>query len=277
MILLDNVFTDNSQLFKALVFAADGVTPATPLSGTVIVYNAADNSVVLALTNLTGGDLGASYAQYNWVGSPTPGDFEAILTITISANVIETERFRVQVLSKLPIYPANTAPRVNSYGASSGVAALVPRYAAGTDFSGDTFPTRTQVIAFVDQISALVNAMLSEAGFKIPVTQADAVLSLRFFIEQEVAAIAEGINGSGRFGPTTKEGGGKGRFALLVEDVEAFVESHMIGLERLGATRLYSVTANIATRDTDERGRATFPIFQRDAFGNVFKDWDGNG
>jgi len=165
----------------------------------------------------------------------------------------------------------------NSYGTAAGVAALVPLRASGTgdsvNFTSSTRPTITQVEAQIDQISALVNAMLAEAGFSIPVSQASGVLLLTQFVQQEVAAIVEGINGSGRFGPTAKQVGGRGRFAVLVEDAHEFIEVHKVGLERLGATRSTSVSSGIAYRDTDEGGDDTFPIFQRDAFGNEFDDW----
>lgn len=37
-----------------------------------------------------------------------------------------------------------------------------------------------------------------------------------------------------------------------------------------------SETLDIGFRGTDNSGDSTFPIFQREAFGNVFVDWDAN-
>jgi hypothetical protein len=167
----------------------------------------------------------------------------------------------------------------NSYGSTSGVAALCPRYvntASPGVFDTTTRPTLTIVESQIDQVSALCNAMLANAGFDIPVDQADCVLLLAFFVNQEVAAIVEGINGSGRFGPTTKSECGKGRFALIMDDVKAFIDGNAPGFERMGATRNYSVTAGMAFRDVDERGNETFPLFQRAAFGDekFQTDWD---
>ena len=164
----------------------------------------------------------------------------------------------------------------NSYGDTDEIASLVPRY-AGVDIKFDitTRPTLLQVESFADQVSALLNAVLAQNGFSIPVTNADAVLLLDLFVNQEVAAIAEGINGSGRFGPTK---GGRtspgNRFNLIMSDVEEFVAANALGLERLGATRTYDPIAGISYRGQDEGGTDTAPIFQRSAFGNVFKDWD---
>lgn len=163
----------------------------------------------------------------------------------------------------------------NSYGSVESVAGLAPRWANTSGvFDLSTRPTLPQLERIIDQIGGLLNAMLANAGFQIPVSQADAKLALDFFADEEAAAIVEGINGSGRFGPSTKAGGGKGRFALLVEDAEAFINAHKVGFERLGATRTYSATSGLAFRDTDESGNDTFPIFQRKAFGETFTDWD---
>lgn len=166
----------------------------------------------------------------------------------------------------------------NSYGSALGVAAFVPRYASGSGdsatFTTSTKPTLTQVEGWIDSVSGLCNAMLAEAGFTIPVTDSDVVGSLALFVNEEVASLAEGVNGSGRFGPTSKVLGKRGRFALMLDDVKLFIEANKAGFERLGAARSYSATAGLAFRDTDERGNATSPIFQRAAFGNLFENWD---
>ncbi len=170
------------------------------------------------------------------------------------------------------------AVAAHSYGTAVGVAAFVPRWAASTGdaatFTGGTVPTLAQVEGYIDAISGMLNAMLAEAGFTVPVTDADLTPMLAFFVNEEVAAIADGIHGSGRFGPSTKTGGGKGRFAIILDDVKSFVEGNKAGLERLGAARSTDQTSGIGYRDTDESGDATHPIFQRKAFGNAFKNWD---
>ncbi len=166
-------------------------------------------------------------------------------------------------------------PSDNSYGSLAGVGVLVPKW-SGTagDFADTTRPSDASVINWIDQISGLVNSILSQVGFEVPVDQNDVVLQLRFFVEQEVAAIVEGINGFGRFGPQAKSGGKKGRFALLVEDVESFIMANATGFERLGASREYDEAESIGYRGTDASGDETFPIFQREAFGNAFDNWD---
>ncbi len=167
------------------------------------------------------------------------------------------------------------APDLNSYGDLEGVGALTPKFSGvADDFAETTRPTDDFVIRFIDQTSALVNSILARFGFEIPVDNQDVRRTLQFFVEQEVASIVEGLNGFGRFGPTAKKGGAKGRFALLVEDVEAFIEANQIGFDRLGATRAQAAAAGIAFRSADESGNEIEPIFQREAFGNSFENWD---
>ena len=161
----------------------------------------------------------------------------------------------------------------NSYGSAAGVASYVPRYAnPSATFDTNTRPKLAQIETFIDQISSLVNAILASNGFHTPITQADARLAITIFVEQEVAAIAEGINGSGRFGPTTKTPN-KSRFQIIMEDISAFILEHADGFENLGAERDQPTGTEILTRGVDAAGKESFPIFQREAFGNVFENW----
>ena len=165
----------------------------------------------------------------------------------------------------------------NSYGDTGEIAALVPRYAnADTPgvFDAVTTPLLLVVESLTDQISGLLNSILAKSGFSIPVTNADVKLMLDIFVNQEVAAIAEGVNGSGRFGPTRKQVGRQSRFVMIMDDVQEFVAGNELGMERLGAARDQVTATEILTRDTDEAGDTIHPIFQRKAFGNVIANWD---
>ncbi len=57
-----------------------------------------------------------------------------------------------------------------AYGSVAGVAAYVKHLAssAGT-FDAATKPTLTEVEAFIEQRSAMLNACLAEAGYTIPI------------------------------------------------------------------------------------------------------------
>lgn len=97
---LDSIFTGDSQLFKTLVYAEDGVTPVTPVSCSIKIWNA--DTGVVELTD-TAGTIGAGFAQYNWAGTSTPANYEALLTVAISATVTKTVKWRVLVAAR----PAN--------------------------------------------------------------------------------------------------------------------------------------------------------------------------
>lgn len=156
------------------------------------------------------------------------------------------------------------------YGTSAGVSALTPRYANGSgDFAESDRPTKTQVETFLTQVSNLVDSIMSEVGFTTPVTDTEVVSILTFFVQDEVAAIVEGINGSGRFGPTTK-GPGKSRYEIIMSDIQSFVYEQAVGFERMGAERTEQI--NILYRNTDEAGLTPTPLFGRTDFGETYKD-----
>jgi len=165
----------------------------------------------------------------------------------------------------------------NSYGDTGEIGALVPRYSGtAATFHDTTRPTLKQVESLVDQVSAMLNASLAELGFTIPVTDSDAKLMLDLFVNQEVADVVLGMNGSGRFGPTTGKGTQRGRFALLLEDVTTFIKANATGIERLGAARSFDQLNAGGYRGYDEGGDEVHPIFQRDGFGNSFRNWDSD-
>ena len=146
----------------------------------------------------------------------------------------------------------------NSYGSIAGVAALVPKFANGSaTFDGTTNPTEPYVAAFIDQVSAMLNSILAEVGFAIPVTQADAILMLAMFVNQEVAAIVEGIRGSGRFGPS-KSGEGNSRYTLIMQDIQAFIRSNATGFTRMGVT--------VSDDDVEVGGVVTTPTLRVDSY-----------
>jgi hypothetical protein len=163
---------------------------------------------------------------------------------------------------------------VNSYGTPPGVAALTPRYANGVGtFLTTDRPSLQTVINLLDQVSGLLNSMLAQSGFQTPIVQADVVLALTIFVQEEVASIAEGINGSGRFGPTTKAPK-QSRFNLIMEDLQIFITNNADGFETLGAIRSHSAIGTIGFRDHDQAGDEIVPLFERKAFGNTVQEWD---
>ena len=160
----------------------------------------------------------------------------------------------------------------NSYGSVAEVEALVKRYTTAGSFDDDSHPTVTQVEGFIDKVSGLVNVLLAELGFSIPISQADAKLALDLFVIEEAAALCEAANSSGRF--FSERGREAGAFKAIQEDIEVFIEAHAGGFERLGATRGRSVTYGLDYWDTDDAGDDIEPIFSRKMLGREIIDWD---
>lgn len=165
---------------------------------------------------------------------------------------------------------------MSDYGSLEGVAALVRRYVTTTGvFDNTTNPKLNAVNRWLDQASSALNICLRSSGFATPVTLPEAKDALDGFVESMVAAACEGVNGSGRFGPTAKSPGGMGRFHnTLSKEACEFVTDMATGLELMGVPRTNNFAEGIAYRDTDESGATVIPLFQRKGFGNKPDNWD---
>jgi hypothetical protein len=142
-------------------------------------------------------------------------------------------------------------------------------------FDNTTNPKLNAVDRWLEQESSALNIFLQDEGFSTPVTLENALPALDGFVDSMVAAACEGVNGSGRFGPTAKTPGGMGRFHnTLSKEACEFVHNMAAGLERMGVTRSNNFAEGIAFRSTDESGATVAPLFQRKGFGNKPDNWD---
>ena len=124
-----------------------------------------------------------------------------------------------------------------AYGSLDEVVAFVPRYADQFGhFTTTTRPTLAQVTAWLTQVSGVLDAYLSSKGWATPVTEANLLAALNLFTSEEVAAMVEGANGSGRFGPTAPDQRAQSRFAIIRMDVVNFIDSLLIGNEALAGS-----------------------------------------
>lgn len=148
------------------------------------------------------------------------------------------------------------ALHANAYGAVVDVAALTPQYTASGAYSTATRPTQAQVEVFLNQVSAVLNVSLAEAGFTIPVDQEDAVLALDNFAATQATQMCHAANGVNAYAAT-------GQVAIrtvgeqLRLDVANFIRAHALGFELLGATRTRAATAGLACEELE-------PLFERD-------------
>lgn len=240
--------------------------------GTTTAYDAAGTDVTA--TVLTGANsLSGNVVTLAKITPASEQMYRLVCSVTIGGQT----KYAILDVAAFTVTHTVTAPGASSYGTLAQVAALTPKFAsrAGT-FDDATRPTGAQVAAYIDQVSSIINALLAQNGFSIPVTDADATPAIILFVTSEVAAIVEGINGSGRFGPTVagRRGGRKSRLQLIMEDAKEFIEIAAIGMERMGATRAQNVASGLGFRQYDESGDEVKPLFQREQFGEEYKDWD---
>ena len=159
----------------------------------------------------------------------------------------------------------------NSYGTVEGVAALAGIYTTDGSFDASTRPAITTVERWIDNISGIVNALLAESGFAIPITQADSISMLDAFVEEAVADLCHYANGSGRFYSERVIERGYSTMQIITKDFSNWLESHAVGLENLGATRTTSKVGAVGYRDSDEDGNDVDPLFTRRGFGGSNK------
>ena len=165
---------------------------------------------------------------------------------------------------------------MSDYGSLEGVAALVRRYVNTSGvFDNTTNPKLNAVDTWLEQASSALDICLEAEGFSTPVTLEKPKRALDGFVNSMVAAACEGVNGSGRFGPTAKAPGGMGRFHnTLSKEACEFVHDMAAGVERVGVAGAHNFASGIAFRDTDESGAQIVPLFQRKGFGNKTDNWD---
>jgi hypothetical protein len=162
----------------------------------------------------------------------------------------------------------------NSYGTVADVEALVGRYTNEGKFDGSTRPTLLQVEAWIDGVSSLVNVILAEAGFAIPISQSDAASAIARFVVDEVVQLCHGANGAGSYAPGSETLRNTTANRQILHNAEAFLAGHAAGLEHLGATRSRAMTDGLTCRTEDDAGDEIHPVFQRKMMGNQVVDWD---
>lgn len=164
----------------------------------------------------------------------------------------------------------------NSYGSVEEVAALVQRYTNNGAFEGSTRPTEAQVEKFIDRVSAIVNTLLAEQGFAIPVDEADPKLVLDDFVVAQAVQLCHAANGAGPYAPGSEElrASRRSPFEIITREAASFIEDHADGLEALGADRTRRLTFGLQARTTDDAGDEIHPMFQRKQVGHRVTDWD---
>jgi hypothetical protein len=143
---------------------------------------------------------------------------------------------------------------------------------AATNLAGGvsaTQPGLTEVEAFIDQSSDILNGYLAAAGYVIPVTHADAAAVLARFSNLGAAGLAELSQRAGGY-DAEDENRRENKFLKMFEDARAYINSG--ALANLGAAVVNNSAppplAGLRVGGTTSTGQALRPIFTRTGFGN---------
>lgn len=150
-----------------------------------------------------------------------------------------------------------------AYGTDSDVAALVPMWTNEGSFDGTTLPTLDQVNSWINQVSAVADLSMRNAGFTVPVTEPTTVSVLQLFVTTAVADLVAYTNKAGRFYETQQLGSSRNPLSVVTAELKTLVESLASGLEAAGADRDNGLTDGMGFRLYDEDGDYIPPMFQR--------------
>src|SRR5262245_7437882 len=149
----------------------------------------------------------------------------------------------------------------NAYGSIDEVAGLVGRYTNDGEFDDTTNPKLAQVEKFINRVSAIVNTLLAEEGFVIPISATEPKLVMDEFVIAQVCQLCDAANGAGGFAPGNEEfRHGHTPFQIITGEAASFIGKHANGLEALGAARNKSQLDGLACRTTDDSGAAIVPV-----------------
>lgn len=152
----------------------------------------------------------------------------------------------------------------NSYGSVAEVAALTGRYTNAGSYDATTRPALTQVEKFIDRVSAMLNLLLAEQGFAVPISNADAKLVCDEFVVEQAVQLAHGANGAGPFAPGSEQLRGRTAFEIISREAGEFAARHASGFEFLGATRTRGLTYGLEATLDDTDGADLVKQFSRE-------------
>lgn len=160
-----------------------------------------------------------------------------------------------------------------SYGSTDGVAVMCAIWTDNGTFTGATKPTEESVVTWLNQVSGFMNLALANEGFQTPVTQAAAKSAIDAIVNQYVSDMVQASNSSGRFFSERYLQAGVGMLTVISKEINDWVNTTAGGLVILGVVRNTNPSDQIGFRSHDDAGEETFPIFQRNGFGNRFDNW----
>lgn len=167
----------------------------------------------------------------------------------------------------------------SNYGSASGVAALAGVWTRSSEFvdpvaynydydiaaDAGTTPTLAQVETWLVQLSAMMDIALKDAGFITPITATEPKAAIDLIVETLVADLVAYRNQSGRFYSDKAIESGYNPMKIIQNDIVDWVTTNAGGID---SPRVEVPGNKIVFKRSNNA-----PIFQREAFGNVFEDW----
>ncbi len=145
----------------------------------------------------------------------------------------------------------------NSYGSVAEVTALTRLYLRGQSaYNSTTRPTLTDVEAFINRASGVMNLALSEYGFQTPITQSDAVFAVSQWVIERAAEMVEKAQPTSAYGtaPNAKR---KQTGPALAQLASEFVVQNTWGFKNLGVVQQAPIGRGLTFTGQDaQRNRA---------------------
>jgi len=143
-----------------------------------------------------------------------------------------------------------------AYGDIDNVAALARVWTDNGQFvdddlygNGGTNPSKTQVEAWLAQVSGVLDLALATQGFDVPVTATLAIAAIDALVESLVVDLCHASNSTGRFAVTN----GVDNISPLLQirkELDEWVMLNAVGIEGMGASKSTTyVGRNVASFD----------------------------
>jgi len=143
-----------------------------------------------------------------------------------------------------------------SYGAVANIEVLASTWTSDGHFLDDsgcddaTVPSLTQVEAWIDQMSSVIDLALATEGFETPLTDAVAIASAASMIEGVVADLCHAAHRAGRFFTKKALESGMSPIIAIRKELNEWVANNAVGFRTLGvATVTNAVGENTASFD----------------------------
>ena len=95
-------------------------------------------------------------------------------------------------------------------------------------------PTLTQVVAWLKEISDMMDMALANAGFDTPVTVLAAIGAIAPYVESLTADFCHAKNSSGRFFTERIIERGMSPMVIVQQNINGWVTSNIVGLKNMG-------------------------------------------